>query len=153
MADADAINAPVIGRGVVLPQHIDITGRMMPEFFIGRISDSISHLLRPWREKVAAEAEARGEKLRMGGAVLEYRLAYRRWPRTGDRFVIRSAAGFQKEKVHSFVHWAIDPDTGLAWFTSEAVAVSLNLDTRKIIASSPELLKLLTEVAPTGLTV
>ena len=54
----DAINAPVIGRGVVLPQQMDLTGRMMPEFFIGRVSDSIAHLLRPWREKVAAEAGA-----------------------------------------------------------------------------------------------
>ena len=152
MADADAIKAPVIGRGVVLPQQMDLNGVMMPEFFIGRVSDSIAHLLRPWREKVAAEAEARGESLRMGGAVLEYRIVYRLWPRAGDRFVIRSARGFQKEKTHSFVHWIIDPDSGLAWCTSEAVAVSLNLDTRKIIPSSPELVKLLTEVAPCGLT-
>lgn len=153
MADADAVNAPVIGRGVVQPQHVDLTGAMMPEFFIGRVSDSIGHLLRPWREKVREAAEARGETLRMGGAVLEYRLVYRRWPRAGDRFVIRSGRGFQKEKTHSFIHWIIDPDTGHAWMTSEAVAVSLNLDTRKIIPSSPELMQLLATVAPDGLTV
>jgi acyl-CoA thioester hydrolase len=153
MADADAIKAPVIGRGVVLPQQLDVTGVMMPEFFIGRVSDSIGHLLRPWRERVAAGAATRGETLRMGGAVLEYRIVYRRWPRVGDRFVIRSSSGFQKEKTHSFVHWIIDPDTGLAWCTSEAVAVSLNLDTRKIVPSSPELMTLLAEVAPTGLSV
>ena len=153
MADADAVNAPVIGRGVVLPQHIDATGAMMPEFFIARVSDSIGHLLRPWREKVREVALARGETLRMGGAVLEYRIVYRRWPQTGDRFVIRSGSGFQKEKVHAFIHWIIDPDTGQAWLTSEAVAVSLNLDTRKIIPSSPELMELLSEVAPKGLSV
>ncbi|MEQ1783781.1 MAG: thioesterase family protein, partial [Hyphomonadaceae bacterium] len=153
MADTDAINAPVIGRGVVLPQQLDLNDVMMPEFFIGRVSDSIAHLLRPWREKVAAEADSRGETLRMGGAVLEYRLVYRRWPRAGDRFVIRSGRGIQRENTHSFVHWIIDPDSGLAWCTSEAVAVSLNLDTRKIIPSSPELMKLLMDVAPEGLTV
>lgn len=152
-ADADAVGAPVIGRGVVSPQQVDLTGAMMPEFFIGRVSDSISHLLRPWRDKVKANAEAKGDTLRMGGAVLEYRIAYRRWPRAGDRFVIRSGCGFQKEKTHSFVHWLLDPDTGAAWCTSEAVAVSLNLDTRKIIPTSPELMKLLAEVAPAGLTV
>lgn len=152
MADADAVGAPVIGRGVVLPQHLDHTGAMMPEFFIGRVSDSIAHLLKPWRDKVKAAAEARGETLRMGGAVLEYRIVYRRWPRVGDRMVIRSGCGFQKEKVHSFIHWVMDPDTGLAWCTSEAVAVSLNLDTRKIIPSSPELMKLLGDVAPGGLS-
>ena len=153
MSDADAIKAPVIGRGVVLPAHCDVSGRMMPEMFLGRVSDSIGHLLRPWREQVAKEAHARGETVRMGGAVLEYRLVYRRWPRPGDRFVIRSARGFQKEKTHSFVHWVIDPDTGEAWATTEAVAVALNLETRKIMSATPELMAALANVAPSGLTI
>jgi acyl-CoA thioester hydrolase len=153
MADADAINAPVIGRGVVQPDHCDLTGRMMPEMFLGRVSDSIGHLLRPWREQVGREAEARGETVRMGGAVLEYRLVYRRWPRPGDRFVIRSGRGFQKEKTHSFVHWVLDPDSGEAWATTEAVAVALNLETRKIMAATPELMASLAKVAPAGLTI
>ncbi len=139
MADAEAISAPVIGRGVVLPNQMDVTGRMMPEFFIGRVSDSIAHLLRPWRKTVGDAAIARGETVRLGGAVLEYRLVYRRWPRAGDRFVIRSGRGFRKgkEKTHSFVHWIIDPDSGEAWCTSEAVAVVLNLKTRKIMPATP----------------
>jgi acyl-CoA thioester hydrolase len=153
MADADAIGAPVIGRGVVAPAHCDLTGAMMPEMFLGRVSDSIGHLLRPWREQVGREAAARGETVRMGGAVVEYRLVYRRWPKAGDRFVIRSARGFQKEKTHSFVHWVIDPDSGEAWATTEAVAVALNLETRKIMTATPELMAALAKVAPAGLTV
>lgn len=153
MADADRINAPVIGRGVVQTDHCDLSGRMMPKYFLGRVSDSVGHLLRPWREQVGAEAQARGETVRMGGAVLEYRLVYRRWPRPGDRFVIRSARGFQKEKVHSFVHWVIDPDSGEAWATTEAVAVALNLETRKIMSATPALADALAKVAPAGLTI
>lgn len=153
MADAEAIGAPVIGRGVVLPQHLDLAGHMMPEFFIGRVSDSVGNLLRPWRETLAAQARERGDTVRMGGAVLEYRLVYRRWPRAGDRFVIRSGAGFQKEKTHSFVHWLIDPESGQAWCTSEAVAIALNLDTRKIMPATPELQASLAGVAPVGLSV
>jgi acyl-CoA thioester hydrolase len=113
----------------------------------------VGHLLRPWREKVGREAEARGETAKLGGAVLEYRLAYRRWPRAGDRFVIRSARGFQKEKTHSFVHWLIDPVSGEAWCTTEAVAVVLNLATRKIMPATAELQASLREVAPEGLSV
>lgn len=153
MADADAVNAPVIGRGVVQPQHCDLSGRMIPEMFLGRVSDSIGHLLRPWRERVAEEARSRGEIVRMGGAVVEYRLVYRRWPRPGDRFVIRSGRGFQKEKTHSFIHWVLDPDTGQAWATTEAVAVAFNLETRKIIPATPELMDALATVAPAGLTI
>lgn len=153
MADVEAINAPVIGRGVVLPHHLDLTGHMIPEMFISRVSDSIGHLLRPWREGLAAQARERGEVARVGGAVLEYRLVYRRWPRAGDRFVIGSGRGFQKEKTHSFVHWLIDPDSGQAWCTSEAVAIVLNLDTRKIMPATPELQASLAQVAPAGLSV
>jgi acyl-CoA thioester hydrolase len=153
MGDADAINAPVIGRGVVQSSHCDATGRMLPEMFLGRISDSIGHLLRPWREEVGELAKARGETVRMGGAVVEYRLIYRRWPRPGDRFVIRSGRGFVKEKIHSFLHWVIDPETREAWCTTEAVAVALNLETRKIMTATPELLASLEKVAPAGLTI
>ena len=101
-----------------------------------------------------ADEQAGGDgPVRMGGAVLEYRLAYRRWPRAGDRFVVRSGRGFQKEKTHSFVHWIIDPDSGEAWCRSEAVAIALNLDTRKIIPASPEMMSALADVAPDGLSV
>jgi acyl-CoA thioester hydrolase len=150
--DADAINAPTIGRGVVQPQHCDLTGRMHAEFIIGRLSDSIGHLLHPWREAMAEAARQRGEQVRAGGAVLEYRLVYRRWPRAGDRFLIRSGRGFVKEKVHSFIHWVMDPETGEAWATTEAVAIALNLDTRKIMSAAPEHLAALEKLAPSGLS-
>jgi acyl-CoA thioester hydrolase len=153
MADADAVNAPTIGRGVVQPGQCDLHGRMLAEFFIGRLSYSVGHLLQPWREKVAEAARAKGETVASGGAVLEYRLVYRRWPGAGDRFVIRSGRGFLKEKVHSFIHWILDADTGEAWCTSEAVAVAFNIETRKIIPASPEALKALEKVAPAGLSV
>ena len=67
--------------------------------------------------------------------------------------MIRSGRGFQKEKTHSFVHWLIDPDTGAAWCTSEAVAIVLNLDTRKIMAATPELQASLAQLAPAGLSI
>lgn len=153
MADADAVSAPLIGRGVFKTEECGLTGHVMPEFFIGRLSDSIAHLLRPWRQTVADAAVARGETVRMGGAVLEYRLVYRRWPRAGDRFVIRSGRGFQKEKVHSFIHWIVDPDSGEAWCTTEAVAVALNLETRKIMSATPDMQAALARVAPAGLSV
>ena len=154
LADADAVLAPVIGRGVIKHAECEPGGQMMPEFFIGRVSDSIAHLLRPWRTALAKQAEARGENVRMGGAVLEYRLVYRKWPHAGDRFVIRSARGFQKEKTHSFVHWIIDPDFfGEAYCTSEAVAVALNLETRKIMPATPEMMATLAAVAPAGLSI
>jgi acyl-CoA thioester hydrolase len=34
------------------------------------------------------------------------------------------------------VHWMLDPTTGKAWGTSEAVAITFDLDARKVVAIS-----------------
>ena len=36
------------------------------------------------------------------------------------------------------VHWMLDPQTGRAWGSSEAVAISFDLDARKIITITEE---------------
>ncbi len=154
VAHADAVGSPVIGRAVVQAQHCDALGFMIPELFIGRISDSVGNLLAPWRDRIAEAAiETDEPRPRTGGAVLEYRIVYRRWPRTGDRLVIRSALGEVREKFHSLIHWVLDPETGQAWCTCEVVAITLNLDTRKIIPAPPGHAEHLKRLAPQGLTV
>ena len=138
-AVAEELGVSPIGRGVVDGAHCDAFGRMKPEFFIGRVSDSVPNLLAAWREKVAREASpSDGEQREAGAAVLEYRLAYRRWPKAGDRIEVRSGVVRVEEKTHALSHWLVDPDGGPAWCTSEAVAVTFDLKTRKTIAASPE---------------
>jgi acyl-CoA thioester hydrolase len=66
---------------------------------------------------------------------------------------VRSARGPASEKTHSFFHWVLDPDSGAAWCTSQAVAVTFNLDTRKIIPAPPGHLEALAKLAPEGLSV
>lgn len=151
LADADAAGALTIGRGVVPDHHCDPHGFLRAEFVLGRTSDSMPVLLRPWRDRMAEIARAAGESARSGGAVLEYRIVYRRWPRAGDRYVMRSSLAFMKEKTHSFVHWMLDPRTGEAWTTSQAVAVALNLETRKIIPASPAMQAEMLKLVPGGL--
>lgn len=148
-AAAEKAGAPVIGAGMVLPAQVDVHGRMWAPWFIGRVSDSVPNLLFDWRERVAGMSG--GE--RQGGAVLEYRLAYRRWPRMGDLFEIRTGLNRVEEKFHSLVHWMLDPETGEAWMTSEAVAVTFDLDTRKILPTSREQMRELEKIAPPGLAV
>ena len=146
---ADKAGAPVIGAGMVLPSQVDIHGRMWAPWFIGRVSDSVPNLLAEWRERVARSSG--GE--RMGGAVLEYRLVYHRWPRVGDLFEVRTGLNKVEEKTHSLVHWMLDPITGEAWMSSEAVAVTFDLDTRKILPTSAEQMAELERIAPRGLAV
>ena len=149
----ETLGVPVIGRGAVQIQQCDSHGRMMPEHFIGRVSDSVPNLMAAWRDEVAKAAEAKGEKVRSGAAVLEYRLKYRAWPKAGDIVEVRTGLGKVMPKVHSLVHWIMDPRTGKAWCTSEAVAVTFALDTRKVIQANPEHMALLEERAVRGLSI
>ena len=147
MAEAERIGAPLIGQGMVPPNHCDSFGTMWTPWFPGRISDSVPNLLYDWRQSVA---ESAGGK-RMGAAVLEYVLVYRRWPRAGDEFQVHSSLRKSAEKTHSLVHWMVDPRTGGPWLTAEAVAVTFDLDARKTLPTPPHLLDELESIAPRGL--
>ncbi|MEM7004927.1 MAG: thioesterase family protein [Pseudomonadota bacterium] len=149
IAAALTTKAPQIGLGSIPDKHCDVHGRMKAPWFMGRISDSVPNLLADWRKDVAAAA---GDA-RMGAAVLEYRLVYRKWPCAGDRFVIHSSLSEAAEKTHTLVHWVMDPATGDAWLTSEALAVTFDLDTRKIIPTPKEHIAKLEQIAPRGLTI
>ena len=52
-------------------------------------------------------------------------------------------------KVRRLVHWMLDPATGRAWASAEAIAVSFDLQTRKIVSlSDDELARAEAEAVP-----
>ena len=132
---AEALGLMSLGSGAFGPQDCDSFGRMRTDQFIARVSDNIPRMAAAYRTIIAETAANRPS--RVGGAVLEYRLLHHAWPCAGDRFVIRSGLAGVDERTQRLVHWLLDPATGQAWGSAEAVAVSLDLDARKIIAISP----------------
>ena len=126
MARADEIGLGCAGRGCVRAQEVDAFGRMAPEQFIGRVSDGVSGLLAPVRKAVLDALSVQPK--RIGGAVLEYRLIYLDWPHVGDHVELRSGLQGFDDKTQRMNHWLLDPVSGRAWGTSEAVAVNLDLD-------------------------
>ncbi len=134
LARADQLDLVSISAGGVLAGDCDVFGRMSLDGFIGRVSDGIPRLVSKMRGAVVEHAETRPE--RVGGAVLEYRLVYLDWPRAGDRVVIRSGLAGVDSRTQRMVHWMLDPNTGKPWGVSEAVAVTLDLDARKIVPIS-----------------
>ena len=142
-ARADALDLTRIAAGAIAPGDCDVFGRAGAEQFIGRVSDGIPRLIRGFRETVSAAAPER--PARVGGAVLEYRLIHLAWPRAGDRVEIRSGLTGADARVKRMVHWMLDPETGKAWGASEAVAVTFDLDARKVVpiteAARAELMK------------
>jgi acyl-CoA thioester hydrolase len=131
LAKADELDLLRIGLGAISPQDCDIFGRMRPELFIGRVSDGIGGLVGPLRAIVAGHAP--NAPARTGGAVLEYRLIQLDWPRAGERFELRSGLVGADSRTKRLVHWMLDPETGRAWGTSEAIAITFDLDARKAV--------------------
>jgi acyl-CoA thioester hydrolase len=128
LARAQTLGAQRIGASAVTPDQCDAFGRLRADHIFGRVSDSVPHLFAEWRR----EAAAAGAPTSLAGAVVEARIAFRRWPRAGDLIEIHSAVVEALPKTTRIVHWLLDPCTGAAWATVEAVAVTFDMHTRKV---------------------
>jgi len=126
LARADELGLPRTGLGVVRAADCDVFGRMRTEQAMARISSGIPHIV---------------GATRAGGAALEYRLLYLEWPRAGDRVELRSGASGGDARFRRWTHWLLDPDSGRAWGSAEAIAVSFDLETPgRIVTLSEEAL-------------
>ena len=134
LAKAEALGIPRTALGAVREADCDVFGRMRTEQMMARISAAIPHVFDGKRPGSQDPAKP------VGGAALEYRLIHLDWPRAGDRVELRSGASGGDAKVRRITHWLLDPDTGRAWGVAEAIAVSFDLETRKIITLSAEAL-------------
>lgn len=128
---ADDLALRRTGLGVVAPADCDAFGRMRTEGFMQRLSEAMPHVFAGRRP-----GNAEGEPAKIGGAAVEYRLVHHAWPRAGDRLELRSGSAGGDARIRRLVHWMLDPDTGRPWASAEAIAVSFDLQTRKLIALS-----------------
>jgi acyl-CoA thioester hydrolase len=132
LARAEALGVRRTALGAVKASDCDMFGRMRTEQMMARISDGIPHFFdgkRPGADDLGKRA---------GGAALEYRLIHLDWPRAGDRLELRSGASGGDARFRKLTHWLLDPDSGKAWGVAEAIAVSFDLETRKMITLSDE---------------
>jgi acyl-CoA thioester hydrolase len=127
----DALERGMYGAylGPVLPEDVDASGRMNEAAFMARVSDGIGHYFEALRGP-----RAHG----IGGAALEYRYVFHARPRLGDIIEVRSALAGLAEKTSHICHWIFDVESGRCVATSEAVAVSFDLSTRKAVAIPDE---------------
>jgi acyl-CoA thioester hydrolase len=126
LSDAEQMGLITTFRGAVLREHCDAHGYMLPRHYMGRISDAIPNLI----------AQTRGEDRSTssrGGAALEYRFVYRTPAREGDVMILKSGLRTVGSKTYAWCHWLFDAETGDCFATAEAVAIAMDLTTRKAI--------------------
>lgn len=129
MEDAARLGLITALLGEVSPEQCDAAGHLRVRDYMGRVSDAIPNLLlrTTGRDRSAETAS------RIGGAALEYRFVYRKPARAGDLISVRSGVKSIGAKTYNWVHWIVNEETGEAHATAEAVAVAMDLDTRKAI--------------------
>ncbi|MGE3142860.1 MAG: thioesterase family protein, partial [Hyphomonadaceae bacterium] len=122
LAKADALGVKRTALSMVLPSDCDAFERLRLDSYIGRTSDAVPALFGEWRAEAAAALAAQDGVAREGGsAAVEFRIVFRRWPRAGDGVEVRSAFVEVMEKANRVMHWLIDPASGAAWASMEAV--------------------------------
>ena len=126
LAEADRMGLVRLASGAFGAADVDSFGRMRPEMFIGRVSDGVPRL----REVLGDRGD---QPAHIGGAVVEYRLVHLDWPRSGERFEVRSGLVGLAGNAQRIVHWLLDPTSGRAWGSAEAIAVRLDLQSRRMI--------------------
>lgn len=127
LEEAEGLGMVTIFRGQVTPAQVDVEGRFARRQAMGVISDGIPNLLAQIR------GDDRSKNPSEGGAALEYRFVYREPLHVGDLIVVMSALKEVKEKTYTWCHWMFDGESGKAVASAEAVAIALDLETRKVI--------------------
>jgi acyl-CoA thioester hydrolase len=117
-----------IGMGAFRPNDCDAFGRMRAEAVMVRISDATAHLMAGLLEELAAR-DGRAP----GGVVVEYRLIYLDWPRTGERWELRSGLTGEDPRLRRMIHWFLNPATGKAWAAAEGVLAIFDPQARKMV--------------------
>lgn len=147
LAAADSNDMVRIWQGQVLAAQCDERGYLTPRHLVGIVADGIPNLL------VQVEGRDRSSTPGLGGAALEYRFVIRRQPRLGDVLTLRSGLKQVAEKIYVWCHWMFDLESGEAVATAEAVAIALDLTTRKAIAIPAEMRSMLESRVIAGLGV
>ncbi len=141
------LGATRIGGALVQPDQCDALGRLRGEHFPGRISDSVPTLLAPYRQANAADGTT------PAGAVVEARVVFRKFPRAGELIEVHSGIVELGDKTLRLVHWVVDPESGAAWASMEAVALTFDTKTRKAIQPSAEARARIEKLVVNGLSV
>lgn len=126
------------GLTLLLADQCDQGGVWRLSSLMGFLADATSHLRHgDWREILSRTAAA-GQPPRIGGALVEFGLVHRAWPRQGDRVELWSGLADCTDRVTYTAHWLVDATSGEVLGAVRAVGVALDLDARRLITLTPQ---------------
>jgi acyl-CoA thioester hydrolase len=115
----------------VRAEECDPNGLMRESGMMAKVADGMAHFFLSMRDRPRSDS--------IGGAALEYRFVFRRWPQLGDFVEVRSGLKSLGAKTYQICHFIFDVESGECLASAEAVTVSFDLTTRKSIQIPPDL--------------
>lgn len=128
IAEAEALGLVHCLKAPIAVEDCDARGFMRTDAYIARVWEGTPNLM------ATLSGGRRVSDPRIGGAALEYRLAYRKRPRHGDLIGMWSGLKNLGGKTTVWGHWVFDLVSGEAVATAETVAIRFDLETRKAIS-------------------
>lgn len=130
---AEAAGFRMMGRGKIAAAECDDKGVVLPEVYIGRISDGMPNL---WAFTTSAVEQERRQSGALGGAALEYQVDIVR--PLGCNDVFRHLSGIREigNKTQHMVHLLINESRDEVAVRAEAIGVGMDLETRKAVPIS-----------------
>jgi acyl-CoA thioester hydrolase len=125
----------IVGRGVIGDDECDADGRLLPQGYIGRVSDGMPNLWALLNPPAEQQAHGGGE---LGGAALEQRLVILEPMARGSVFAQLSGVRMLGNKTQQMAHVLFDESRDRVAATVEAVGVAMDLTTRKAVTISAD---------------
>jgi acyl-CoA thioester hydrolase len=123
----------VTGVGMIGEADCDRSGVARGETILGRVAEATPHLMGSF-SRMAQELTGH----RLGGATVEARLHYMRWPKAGDVVQVRSGLLGLDGRTQRLGHWVSDPVTGELYARVECLALMFDLEARALAKLPPE---------------
>lgn len=133
LAAAEAAGFRMMGRGRIGTAECDSRGQLLPEIYIGRLSDGMPNF---WGFTTDAEEQAQRQSGALGGAVLEYRLDVLEPLKRDDVFRHLSGIRDVGNKTQHMVHLLINERADRVALRAEAIGVGMDLESRRAVPIS-----------------
>lgn len=143
------LGAPFIGMGVFQPHEMGTDRRATVQSLLGRVTETIASYIDAWPELHDEEYRAAGNS----GALLEARIVVHNRPAVGQAYHFYSGVQGCNEYTRALVHNVVDAVTGKSFFSMVGHGCQFNLNTRKLIKTSPEQQARLNKIAIPDLSI
>ena len=127
-------------EAVILLRQCDNMSKIKPSAYMGVVSDSTPHLL-----AYTGTIDENG-MTNVGSAALEYKFDFFEYVPLGSHLKIKSGIQSLSNKTFVWKHWIFNVETGKPVALASAVAVTMDLQSRKSIPIPPEMAEALTKL-------